>query len=171
LCSTYLTDLAKNLTSQDNCGQDYNLGNSVVVQSYLAMISYQTLYGATCLKDPATAAYCYANAVTNLTTPSNVYFYFLPLNISLPGSSIPSCSWCLEKTMGIYQSAAANRDLPIANTYMSAAQQVNTICGPTFVNTTLPNAIVSSGSSYSLTPLPRWLLLIVPLVAVAQWVT
>ncbi|OIW33374.1 hypothetical protein CONLIGDRAFT_560984, partial [Coniochaeta ligniaria NRRL 30616] len=115
-CSTYLTSLAKNLTDSSNCGTDFELGNSVVVQSYIAMVSYQTLYGATCLKDPGTAAYCFGNAVTNLTTPSNVYIYYLPLNISLPGSSQPACSWCLEKTMGIYQSAASNRALPIANT-------------------------------------------------------
>ncbi|KAH8909745.1 hypothetical protein BR93DRAFT_965827 [Coniochaeta sp. PMI_546] len=163
-CSTYLTGLAKNLTDASNCGTDFELGNSVVVQSYIAMVSYQTLYGATCLKDPGSAAYCFANAVTNLTTPSNVYFYYLPLNISLPGSSIPACSWCLEKTMGIYQSAASNRALPIANTYVSAAQQVNTICGPGFVNSTLPNAIVVSGGHPSVTPWPQWMLVVLPLL-------
>lgn len=137
------------------------------MQTYMAMAAYQTLYSATCLKDPGTAAYCFANAVTNLTTPSNVYFYYLPLNISLPGSSIPSCSGCLQKTMGIYQSASANRALPIANTYGSAAQQVNTICGPTFVNSTLPNAVVDESGGSSL--LPQWLLLALPLFVAAQW--
>ncbi|KAB5558157.1 hypothetical protein GE09DRAFT_1221287 [Coniochaeta sp. 2T2.1] len=146
-CATYLSALAKNLTSASNCGADFELGNSVVVQSYVAMVSYQTLYGATCLKDPASSAYCFARAVTNLTTPANVYFYYLPLNISLPGSSVPACSWCLEKTMGIYQSAAADRALPIANTYQAAAQQVNTICGPNFANTTLPNAVTPGKSA------------------------
>lgn len=164
-----MTSLAKNLTDASNCKRDYDLGNSVVVQSYVAMISYQTLYGATCLKDPGTAAYCYANAVTNLTTPSNVYIYYLPLNISLPGSSIPSCSWCLEKTMGIYQSAASNRALPVANTYVSSAQQVNTICGPGFVNSTLPNAAVSSRGHTSVIPWPQWMLVALPLFAALQW--
>lgn len=161
--------MAKNLTDASNCGTDYNLGNSVVVQSYIAMIAYPTLYSATCLKDPDSAAYCFANGVTNLTTPSNFYVYFLPLNVSLPGSSTPTCNWCLQKTMGIYQSAAANRALPIANTYVSAAQQVNTLCGPTFVNTTLPNAIVASGGPSDLTPWPQWLLLTLALSAAMQW--
>jgi hypothetical protein len=157
------------MTNSANCGTEFNQGNPVVVQSYLAMVSYQTLYGATCLKDPGTAAYCFANAVTNLTTPSNVYFYYLPLNISLPGSSVPSCSWCLANTMGIFQSAASNRALPIANTYVSAAQQVNTICGPTFVNATLPNAVAVSAGHPALTPWPHWLLGVLPLLVSLQW--
>lgn len=163
-CASYMKELSSNLTDSSNCGADYDLGNSVVVQAYLAMISYQTVYSATCLKDTGTAMYCYANAVTNLTTPSNVYFYYLPLNISLPGSSIPSCSWCLERTMGIYQSASANRKLPISNTYVSAAKQVNTICGPEFVNDTLPNAIVVSAGNAVLVPGSQWLLMVLPLL-------
>lgn len=168
-CSSYLRGVAKNLTDSSNCGTDFELGNPVVVQSYLAMVSYQTLYSASCLKDPGTAAYCFASAVTNITTPSNVYFYYLPLNISLPGSSIPACTWCLANTMGIFQSAASNRALPIANTYVSAAQQVNTICGPNFVNSTLPNAVVASGGHPALTLWPHWLIGVLPLLVGLQW--
>jgi hypothetical protein len=171
-CNVYLTQLAKNLTDSANCGTDFQLGNQVVVQSYLAMVSYQTLYSASCLKNQGTSAYCFANAVTNQTTPSNVYFYFLPLNNTLPTDfpteRLPSCSWCLAQTMGIYQSAAANRALPIANTYLSAAQEVNSICGSSFANATLPNAVVtvdSSGPSL----LPPWLLLVLLTLAAAQW--
>lgn len=159
-----MNDLAKNLTDSSNCGDDFELGNSVVVQAYLAMVSYQTVYSSTCLKDSGTAMYCYANAVTNLTTPSNVYFYYLPLNISLPGSSIPACSWCLERTMGIFQSASANRKLPISDTYVSAAKQVNAICGPEFVNDTLPNAIVLNSGNMLLASGSQWLLMLLPLL-------
>lgn len=70
--------------------------------------------------------------------------------------------------MGIYQSAASNRALPIANTYVSAAQQVNTICGPGFVNSTLPNAIVVSGGHPSVTPWPQWMLVVLPLLVAMQ---
>lgn len=171
-CNVYLTQLAKNLTDSANCGTDYQLGNQVVVQSYLAMLSYQTLYRASCLKSQGTSAYCFANAVTNQTTPSNVYFYYLPLNITLPTNfpteRLPSCSWCLAQTMGIYQSAAADRSLPIANTYLTAAQEVNSICGPSFVNASLPNAVVAVDSS-GLSLLPSWLLLALPTLAAAQW--
>jgi hypothetical protein len=141
-CTQWLGSLAANLTAQENCGADFDLGNSIVVQAHLAMTAYPTLYSASCLQDPDTSMYCFANAVTNLTTPSNVYIYYLPLNISLPGSSIPSCSRCLQQTMAVFQSSAANRKQPIAYTYQTAAQQIETICGPGFVNNTLPAAMV-----------------------------
>ena len=134
------------------------MGNSIVVQAYLGMISYPTLYSTTCLQDPETSSFCFANAVTNYTTPSNVYVYYLPLNISLPGSSIPSCNWCLQQTMAVFQAASANRKLPIAYTYLGAAQQVDTICGPGFVNDTLPAATVSNAAPrFITTPGPTWL--------------
>ena len=162
-----MTSLANNLTEKANCGTDFELGNSVVVQTYIAMVSYQTLYSATCLKDPSSSSYCYANAVTNLTTPSNAYFYYLPLNISLPGSAMPSCTWCLDQTMAIYQASTVNRKLPIANTYVSAAQQVNTLCGPDFVNETLPQAIVLNAANSNFATIP-WLSIILTF-ALATW--
>ncbi len=157
-CTSYLNSLATNMTDSANCGADYKLGNSIVVQAYLGMIAYQPLYTASCLKSRDTGAYCFASVITNLTTPSNVYFYYLPLNISLPGSSIPSCSWCLQQTMAVFRSASANRKMPIANTYLSAAQQVDTICGPGFVNDSLPAAAASGGLSLlSQGPSLHWL--------------
>lgn len=165
-CTGYLKELATNLTSTANCGADYKLGNSVVVQAYLGMMAYQPLYTASCLKDAETNAYCFGNAITNLTTPANAYFYFLPLNISLPGSSIPSCNRCLQLTMGIYRSATADRTASIANTYLSAAQQVDSVCGPSFVNDTLPAA--TSGGVSIKGPALAWLLPTVLLGIAAQ---
>ncbi|KAJ9137258.1 C6 zinc finger domain containing protein [Pleurostoma richardsiae] len=166
-CTDFLNELATNLTDPSNCGADYQLGNSVVVQAYIGLLSYQTLYSATCLKDSDTSLYCFANAVTNLTTPSNVYIYYLPLNISLPGSSIPSCSSCLEQTMAIYQAATADRKEAIFNTYESAAQQINTLCGPSFVNGTLAAEAVQNSGFSSLAEGPPSLLLLSPLVVMA----
>ncbi|EFW99223.1 c6 zinc finger domain containing protein [Grosmannia clavigera kw1407] len=115
-CANYLDNLATDLISSDNCGDDYNLGNSVVHEAYLGMQSYQVLYSATCLKDSASSQYCFANAITNLTTTANAYFYYLPLNISLPGSSMPSCNTCLKNTMAVFRAASIDRNQPIANT-------------------------------------------------------
>ena len=44
--------------------------------------------------------------------------------------------------MAVFQSSTANRKQPIAYTYQTAAQQIETICGPGFVNDTLPAATV-----------------------------
>jgi len=143
-CADYLTNLANNMTSLDNCGDDYNLGNSVVVKAYLAMLAYSPVYTATCLKDTETAMYCFANAVTNLTNPTNTYFYYLPLNKTLPGSSVPACNRCLQQTMNVFQTATADRKQQIASTYGTAAEQVNTICGPNFANESLAEPLASS---------------------------
>ena len=165
-CTSYMNELATNLTSSAYCATDYGMGNSVVVQAYLAAVAYQSLYSATCLKDVDTAQYCFANAITNLTTPDNAYFYFLPLNQSLPQGAMPSCNTCLRQTMNIFQNAAANRKQPIALTYVSAAQQVDAVCGPNFANQTLPMALVQNLASARA---PSWLLMMASLLAAGLW--
>ncbi|KAK1967078.1 hypothetical protein LY78DRAFT_680401 [Colletotrichum sublineola] len=152
-CTEFLSGVAGNLTLDANCGSDYQSGNPIVMQAYLGLTAYEMLYKATCLTDPDTSMYCFANAVTNLTTPSNVYFYYLPLNLTLPASANPTCGPCLRQTMDIFQTYTMNRKLPIASTYEDAAMQVNTICGPEYVNDTLLAAV-----SMAVLSAPSWIL-------------
>lgn len=98
------------------------------------------MYSATCLQNPESQNYCFATAVTNTSNPSDIYFYSMPYNLSLPGSSTPSCGFCTDETMGIFHAATADSSMPIAATYPEAARQVNTICGPDFVNGTALSA-------------------------------
>ncbi|KAK0738230.1 hypothetical protein B0T18DRAFT_335191 [Schizothecium vesticola] len=167
-CSRFLTDLATRLVAEENCGMDYRAGHPVVRNAYLAMVGYAPLYTAGCLIDPQTSMYCYANAITNMSSPSNVYFYYLPLNITLPGSTVPSCSPCLQQTMNVFQASTANRRQPIANTYVSAAQQVNSICGPTFVNETLV-AELRQSAAWRTRQYPSWTVLGAAAVALMPW--
>ncbi|KAI0017326.1 hypothetical protein F4780DRAFT_611723 [Xylariomycetidae sp. FL0641] len=157
-CTAFLDDLADQLIDSKNCADDYELQNALVVQAYTGMKAYNTVYKATCLTNPETDAYCFANAVTNLTTPSNTYLYRLPLNFSLPKSAAPSCNTCTNETMAIYQSATSDRKSDIANTYESAADQINSVCGNDFVNVTLA-AAVDSGAGRSTQQTPPMLLL------------
>lgn len=145
-CSTYLSQLAKNLTDINRCGGDYKEGNPVVVEAYTGMLSYQTLYSAACYKDPKSSAYCYANAITNRSNSDNVYVYWMPLNHTLPTDSEPSCNECLSQTMNIYQAASANRRLPIAHTYEAAAKRIQSVCGASFANATLPIALAQNAA-------------------------
>lgn len=170
-CASYLATVASNLTKSENCGDDYNQGNPTVTQAYTGLIAYQVVYSATCLKDDDTAVYCFGNAVTNTTNPSETYFYYLPLNSSLPGGTNPTCDGCLKDTMQIYQIATANRRQPIAYTYQSAASQVNTMCGPTFANASLSDAITTSGaySTASQGPSTWFLLLTTLFIAAMNW--
>lgn len=146
-CSDFMSEVATNLTQEENCGTEFNNGLSTVMQAYRGLITYELIYSASCLQDPETDMYCYANAVTNLSTSSDAFLYFLPFDEKLPGSSTPTCNWCNQETMAIFNAASADRDQGIANTYEEAARQVNAICGPNFVNGTLPEAVESAAWS------------------------
>lgn len=136
---------ARNLTETENCETEWKNGLSTVMQAYRGLMSYEMMYTATCLQDPDSENYCFATAVTNTSTPSDTYLYFLPYNLSMPGSSTPSCTWCNQETMGIFHAAASNRRQLIATTYEGAARQVNTMCGQSFVNSTLPEEDENAG--------------------------
>ncbi|KAK7429986.1 hypothetical protein QQZ08_003375 [Neonectria magnoliae] len=162
-CTEFFDAAAANLTAEENCKKEWNDGDSVIKQFLFGLQAYEMMYQATCLQDPDDDMYCYANAVTNLTTASNAYFYYLPYNLTLPGSTVPACSWCIQETMSIFHSASADRSQPISNTYEAAARQVNTICGIDFVNGTLPSAEVSASFVF----MPSWTALITSLVGAA----
>ncbi|KAI1085642.1 hypothetical protein F5B20DRAFT_519166 [Whalleya microplaca] len=168
-CTNYFNNLAKTLTSDENCGQDFEKQNSLVVQTYKGMRAYAEIYSATCLSNPDTSAYCFANAVTNLTTSSNVYLYYLPLNSSLPQSAVPSCDSCTRETMNIYQAAAADRTKYVANSYVAAAEKIDSACGADFVNATLPAA--TEGAAGPIAQAPSLLLLSLVFMTMARWLS
>ncbi len=151
-CTEFMNTAANNLTAKANCEDEFNNGLSTVVDAYNGLINYQVMYSAGCLQDRATEQYCYANAVTNTSTSSDAYIYFLPYALALPGSSLPSCSWCNKETMDIFHAATAHRNLPISDTYADAARIFNNLCDPNFVNGTLPQALADSG----LALFPSW---------------
>lgn len=134
---------------EKNCKSEVDNKLSLVLQAYRGLMAYRMMYSATCLQDPDTDMYCFASAVTNIEQPSDVYLYFMPYGIALPGSSVTSCSWCTKQTMAIFHAASADRKRFIADTYKSAAHQINTLCDPDFVNITLPRAV---SSARNLTP-------------------
>lgn len=162
-CTEFFDAAAANLTAEANCKKEYNNGDSVVKQFLFGLQAYEMMYQATCLQDPDDDMYCYANAVTNLTTASNAYFYYLPYNLTLPGSTVPACSWCVQETMAIFHTASADRSQPISNTYVDAARQVNTICGLDFVNGSLAEATTSASSIF----MPSWTGMITSVVGAA----
>lgn len=131
-----MSSLANSLTSSNVCRDDLNK-NVVIRNTLLALRAYSTLYTATCLKNPDTSAYCYAEAITNASNPTDTYLYFLPLNTSLSAGAKPSCGSCTRNIMGVFEEATSNRSSIIASTYESAASQINIQCGPDFVNAAL----------------------------------
>jgi hypothetical protein len=173
MCTDYFNDLANRLVADGNCGEEYKLQNALVVQAYQGMTTYETVYRATCLAnaDSDSRSYCFANAITNVTTPSNAYLYYLPFNSTLPTTAIPACGSCTSQTMQIYQAATADRKSEIAFTYPSAAEQINSECGTGFVNTTLA-AVTDSAATGPFYPTssPSLLLFSFTLIAISRWI-
>jgi hypothetical protein len=155
-CSAYMTDAARNLTQEANCQEEYRAGHSLTMLAYNGLRAYQMLFAATCLQDQDSDMYCYASAATNTTDPSDSKFYFMPYQLGFPGGSTPSCSWCTQETMAIFHAASADRSQVISQMYGQAALSVNAVCGPDYVNATLPaeesasNVIHAPGVAMSL---------------------
>lgn len=138
MCASYLTGLVADMDSASNCGPDLNNDIPVAQQIRLGLLAYNTMYAASCLKEDLTGSYCFANAITNSSSPTDSYIYYLPLNQSLVGGSQPTCNKCLQETMGVFQVAAANTSNTVSGSYQSSAKLINELCGPGFVNATIP---------------------------------
>lgn len=155
-CSALMSSFAQTLRSSSACQDDYDSENPQVRQAYAGLLAYDVSYNASCLKNapvPGEAAdaqqhnenYCFANAVTNASSPTDSYIYYLPLGVHLPSGSLPTCDACLANTMAVYADAASNRSQPLNMDYVESATQVNIMCGPSFVNASIPDAGSGSG--------------------------
>ncbi|KAL8834214.1 MAG: hypothetical protein Q9170_003871 [Blastenia crenularia] len=153
VCKSLLASFATQLRQDANCGDDYRRQQPLVVSAYNGLISYEPLYKAGCEKDEK-GNYCFANAITNASSPTDSYPYYLPLGIGLPGGSQPTCSTCLRNTMTIFNQAANGKtQAPLAGDYQAAAQMINVGCGPSFANQTMSSG-KSAGQSSLAVPKP-----------------
>ncbi|KAL8786886.1 MAG: hypothetical protein Q9213_002517 [Squamulea squamosa] len=136
-CNTLMASLALDLRKDENCAADYRREQPLVVAAYNGLVAYEPLYKAGCARDPEKGNYCFANAITNTSSPTDSYPYYLPLGIPLPGGSQPSCTSCLRETMRIFNEAASDKNQqPLIKTFPGAAQMINVGCGPGFANQT-----------------------------------
>jgi hypothetical protein len=138
-CTPYIASIAANITSSSNCGSEYAARNPTVMLAYKALVAYIPLYQASCLK-ASTGHYCFSDAVTNMSSPSDSYVYYLGIGEQLPSGSL-TCNSCLKNTMGVFESASANRTQPVSGVYEGAAKVINSLCGPGWVNATVPAAV------------------------------
>lgn len=145
-CSALMVSYASQLQSDSACYQDYTRENPTVRQAYNGLISYDILYRATCQRATSNANrntssdYCFTNAITNASNPSDSYIYYLPLGIPLPATSTLTCSQCLRDTMDIFAGSAGNRSQPLRLSYGAASSLINQQCGPNFVDQNVPGA-------------------------------
>ncbi|TVY21841.1 hypothetical protein LARI1_G000223 [Lachnellula arida] len=164
-CTKLMTSFANNITQTSSCSSDLASKNPLIVSAQLGLQAYKPMYQASCLRNPSTNAYCFADAITNSSNPSDSFIYHLPLNVTLPGGSMPTCNNCLQQAMAVFEVASSDRTSALASDYVSAASQVNAICGPTFVNASLATPIKSGAQSLSGSNTGMLLLVLV----VASW--
>lgn len=140
-CTSTLSSLAKELIKDDNCGEEYKLGNPNVVDAYIDLVSYEPLYHASCLKNPSTDNYCFVDAVTNSTNSADYDVYFVPYGNALDDqneaswdNNTPTCNRCLRETMGVYKGFARVDGQPLVKSYLPSARVVDRHCGGGFAD-------------------------------------
>lgn len=155
-CDDYFSKLATNMTTSGICGNDLKDNKNEEIQfAFHGMRAYRMLYSATCLIDPGSSQYCYAAATNNASVSSDVFLYNMAYGLQPTSNPPPSCSWCTNSVMGIFHSAAAQRSQDVSKVYEVTAGQINTVCGATFVNSSLPAAV-----NASLRLAPHWMTMI-----------
>ncbi|KAI9804873.1 MAG: hypothetical protein M1825_001242 [Sarcosagium campestre] len=167
-CSALMASYAQSLKQDSNCGEDFNNQNPLVVQALNGLVSYDPMYQAGCLRSDS-GSYCFADAITNVDNPPDSYIYFLPLGLSLPGNSRPTCNSCLQKSMAIFATAAGNASQPASTVYISTAHQIQVGCGPTFVNSTVQTVDSAGGAATLATNGLTTVAFIAFLVALSAW--
>ncbi|KAF2823573.1 hypothetical protein CC86DRAFT_457904 [Ophiobolus disseminans] len=137
-CNNFMQSAARELVTASACKTDLGNDTPLIIQALNGLVAYPVAYAASCLKDrkDKEGSYCFANAVTNTTSTTDSYPYYLPVGQELPAGSRPTCNSCLQDAMAIYAQYGNNVTQPISKTYVSAAQQLSIACGRTFVNVT-----------------------------------
>lgn len=147
-CTSLLSYYADRIGKKGICGEDLAKGNPLVVAAKTGFLAYRAMRDATCLRNPETDNFCFAEAITDPKMTANVYIYHLALGYSLSAGR-PKCGTCLPPTMKVMQQAAGDKKQPVSEVYVTAASQVNIACGPNFVP-----ASISLNTCSGFRPLP-----------------
>ncbi|KAJ7739968.1 hypothetical protein DFH07DRAFT_839461 [Mycena maculata] len=150
---------------EDSCAADLKAGNSMAVNTQIALDAFDLMRNAGCLVDPSTNTYCYVDAVRN-SNPSDTYFYSIPLGVSIPNNTIASCSGCTKSLMTLYYAALQNSsEAPslsaLQGAYESAAKVAVADCGSAYA--TLTTAVAKGGAPPARTLASTFLVLAVAL--------
>jgi hypothetical protein len=82
---------ARELSSATACKSDLDSDNPMVIQTHNGLVAYPVAYAASCLRDND-GKYCFANAVSNTSSTTDSYPYYLPVGQELPAGSRPTCN-------------------------------------------------------------------------------
>jgi hypothetical protein len=100
-----------------------------------ALQAFDMMHTAGCLPDQSSNAYCFIDAA-HAINPSDLYFFQLPLGISLPNNTTPSCSSCTKSLMALYaqslENAAKGTLAYLEKTYSSGQKVAVAQCGASY---------------------------------------
>lgn len=128
------------------CSQEIAEDNSMVQQTLLALKAYPIVRTTGCLIDQSTNQYCYLEAAHS-QNPYESYLYLLPLGLSLPNDTTPSCSACSRTVLNVYAEALQTPNSSsdgLKDTYNLAASQAEESCGSGFAQTGLASGAPKS---------------------------
>ncbi|KAH8707163.1 hypothetical protein GQ44DRAFT_628846 [Phaeosphaeriaceae sp. PMI808] len=134
-CRQTMDGFARELISATACKTDLDNDSPLVIQALNGLVAYPVAYSTSCLRD-SEGSYCFANAVSNTSSTTDAYPYYLPIGQQLPAGSRPTCNSCLQDAMAVFAQYSNNATQPISKTYTAAASQLAMGCGRTFVNVT-----------------------------------
>jgi hypothetical protein len=144
-CSANMAWFANQLKTA--CATDLLDRNANAVDALAGLQAYDVMRQAGCAADPNTNTYCYINAVHN-SNPSDMYYYNIPIGISLPKSSVPTCSSCTRNLMSLYYDALNTQGaalLPeLAKSYPDASVMTSKSCGASFSKSAQGSGALSS---------------------------
>ncbi|PCH35402.1 hypothetical protein WOLCODRAFT_139891 [Wolfiporia cocos MD-104 SS10] len=116
---------------QTACAIDLKANNELAASTLVGLHAYSLMRATACLPANTTNTYCYIDAVAN-SGSADAYFYELPLGLSVPNGTTPSCSMCIQDVMAVYvEEGLGTADL--GTTYAHAAAVADTACGNGFV--------------------------------------
>jgi hypothetical protein len=93
-CNNLMQTSARELMAASACKTDLANDNPLVIQALNGLVAYPVVFAASCLKDvhSKTGSYCFANAVTNTSSTTDSYPFYLPVGQELPAGSRPTCN-------------------------------------------------------------------------------
>lgn len=164
-------------TLETVCAKDLGQSRTNVNGTLRGMALYREWYGAACIPNDVTGAYCYIEAMAS-SNPADQYMYYLLSGLEIPSDSKPTCSLCLNSLWSAYIAALSSMQDNL-NIYAQVSPAIihayyNVLvptCG--YHNDSTPpsagvgNAIKESGSS-GLAPSPSssWFTLVIVCVLV-----
>jgi hypothetical protein len=86
-----MDSFARELMTPSACKSDFDNDSPLVIQALNGLVAYPVAYSASCLRDQE-GSYCFANAVSNMSSPTDSYPYYLPVGQELPAGSRPTCN-------------------------------------------------------------------------------